>query len=230
MGKTVVISDCHIGSLESNYRSVNKFLHGLECDRLILAGDFWDLWDSTPDMLRERYGDTVLLLGRLVSNGTRVDMMIGNHELGYLDNPIMPLDNLPIIETCEVETSTGRRIAIAHGHDFDPLYSKLYVLSRSLAWANRMSRRVLGISYKTFKSDRVDMSGKQAFLLAQKTHKNATEAYVGHGYDGLVMGHSHSPCHVRTDRFEFVNAGDWKYHDTYVEIEDDDVRLLQFKP
>jgi len=49
------------------------------------------------------------------------------------------------------------------------------------------------------------------------------------GYDILVMDHLHAPEYLRGDGLiDYVNTGDWKGSNTYVEIEDSTVRLMNF--
>lgn len=226
MHRTIILTDCHVGNPESNYRELNRFLLKLECDRLILGGDFWDLWDMDDDAMRERHGDTIALLNRLVDMGVSVDLVLGNHDEDYADKPLIRRDRVAVLKKTEILTSVGRRIAVTHGHTFDPIFGKPNCLSKSLAWLNGMSRRILRLSYKTIKRKTcTDLSGVEYNSMVKNIHDDAMRSHMERGYDGLVMGHSHSPCHIKTDKFEFANAGDWKYHNTYVTVEDDSIEL-----
>lgn len=229
--KTVILSDCHIGSEEANYRDVNRFLRHLICDRLILAGDFFDLWDMSVPDIRRRFADTMSLLRQLVVGGTHVDYIMGNHDEDYLKKPVMATDLLVPMISADLELDDGRKVAVIHGHEFDPIFKKCYTLSRVLAWINRTARKVLGLSAKSFKKKTcTDLRGQKYSDTVDKIHKSAQEAYQKLGYDVLVMGHTHAPT-FRIRRgltIDFYNAGDWKWSNTYVEIEGNNIELKRF--
>lgn len=228
--RTIVLSDCHIGSNESNYRLVNNFLNNLECDRLVLLGDFWDLWDMSPGDLRKRYADTMGLLRRILERGTRIEYVIGNHDEDYLLDPMMDIDAVPVFTNfTDISLPSGRRYALVHGHAYDPMYMSWYSLGRMLAWVNKTSRKILGISIKTFKRKTcTDIEDDEERSRAvQKIHQAARKDFAKCGYDGVIMGHTHCPTYEGGERL-FCNAGDWKWSNTYVEILGEDVFLRQF--
>lgn len=231
MSKTIILSDCHIGSNESNYRLVNKFLRHLTCDRLVLLGDFWDIWDMSPDMLRERYGDTIAHLRALLARDTKIEFILGNHDEDYVQDPVMPLSEIPVLLAGEVVTTDGRRIGLCHGHEFDPIFKRWYKLSRLLAWVNRAARRLLGMSAKSFKKKTcTDLEGKEYSKTVEKIHAKARKTYMKLGFSGLIMGHTHAPTYQtsRGGPMDFYNAGDWKWSNTYIEINDGHIELKHF--
>jgi UDP-2,3-diacylglucosamine pyrophosphatase LpxH len=226
--RTIIISDCHVGSPESNYRHLNRFLRGLECDRLILAGDFWDLWDVSARRIRERYDDTVRYLRRIMDAGTEVVYVLGNHDEEYLDDPVM--DGFVIRNETEIELSCGKRYAVIHGHDFDHVYKRWYWPYRASAWVNKWFRKVLGFSTKSLKKKTcVELSDEDEYSEAVgRIHDRARKTYREMGYDGLIMGHTHSPVRITGGRMDYINAGDWKWSNTYVEILGDDITLKRY--
>lgn len=230
--RTIVLSDCHIGSEEANYRKVNKFLRGLTCDRLVLLGDFWDLWDMPSDKIKNRYDDTVKLLDKLIDQGVDVKYLLGNHDEDYLDCPVMALSKVSVTPTCEITMPDGRRIALIHGHEFDPVFKRWYTLSRALAWINKTARKIFGLSAKSFrKKTCTDLEGQKFSDTVEKIHKKAKKTYAKFGYDGLIMGHTHAPTYeaMRGPSIDFYNAGDWKWSNTYIEINGNDIELRVFR-
>jgi UDP-2,3-diacylglucosamine pyrophosphatase LpxH len=227
--KTIVLSDCHIGSPEANIVKLNRFLLSLECNRLILAGDFWDLWDKSSSDIRRDHKGTIDLLYKLIAKGTKVEYILGNHDDSYLKDPIIPLTDVPVINKFEEAMPDGKRIAIIHGHEFDFIYQKHYWLYRVFAWVNRMAKQTVGISNNNFAKQQTctNLKGKKYSDTVQKIHEKAQKVYKKKGFNYLIMGHTHAPMHSleRDHTCEFYNAGDWKIHNSYISIEDDKITL-----
>ena len=225
MMKTVILSDCHIGSPESNYRCVEEFLHNLECDRLILAGDFWDLWDCSAKELRDRHESAVRELQRVAARGIQVDYVLGNHDAGYRKNQVVPL--LTTFNECTFTTPGGRRVLVVHGHQYDWIMRKHYSWYRLVAVINKFLA-VFGLSYKKWQSLSKHCGEAKYSEVVRDMHSTAM-ADCRKRCDVLVMGHTHTPMHTTVDGLEFVNAGDWKYHNTYAVVIGDEITLETFR-
>jgi UDP-2,3-diacylglucosamine pyrophosphatase LpxH len=228
MTKIIVLSDCHIGSPECNLTAVNSFLEQLSCDRLILAGDFWDLWDMSGYDMRREFKHTIDLLTTIAGRGTKIEYVLGNHDDEYLESKVMSTDIVPVVKSAEIVLPSGRRIAIAHGHRFDSLYRKFEYVYLALAFINKIGGKYLGLNYKKYRTSVTsEKDDNKRLACVNEIHQKAIEKYKKEGYDGLIIGHTHAPVHLK-DKFEFVNAGDWKYHNTYVEIMGEEIHLKKF--
>lgn len=229
--RTIILSDCHIGSKESNYRLVKRFLAFLpRCDELVLLGDFWDLWDMSADRLRERHGDVIMLLDRICAAGTKITYVLGNHDEAYLEDPVMPEGLVEVVEGPYVLPNHPKSIVAIHGHEYDPVYQDHRWLSRGLAWVNMMLVRTIGISVKSLaRSTCTDCKDRDDFHdLVWRIHGTAANANRHH--DVLVMGHTHTPTRIDASTFgvEVVNPGDWKWSNTWVEVVNGDVGLNRY--
>ena len=99
-----------------------------------------------------------------------------------------------------------------------------------MAWANETSRKTIGISLKTFrKKSCISLEGEEYWSVVEEIHDRVKDAHRKLGFDAVVMGHTHSPKHENGKKIEFLNAGDWKFNNTYVEIEDDSISLNSFQ-
>jgi UDP-2,3-diacylglucosamine pyrophosphatase LpxH len=225
--RTVILSDCHIGSPEAHVGRVNRFLFSLECDKLILAGDFWDLWDMSTDDLKRTNDSTIRQLKKLMQHGTKIEYILGNHDENYLKSPVMPLDEIVVVKNWNITTPNGKKIAIIHGHDFDKIYTNWYWVQRSLAWLNGVFKKTIGVGFHDLqKKTCTGLKGKDYWQTVHDIHKQARKHYQKLGFDALIMGHTHAPMHIKKNELpEFINAGDWKVHDSYVVIEDDNISL-----
>jgi UDP-2,3-diacylglucosamine pyrophosphatase LpxH len=229
--RTVILTDGHVGSKESNYRDVKKFLYSLECDELVLGGDFWDLWDMSAKRLRSRHGDVITMLERVRSRGAKITYVVGNHDEDYPKTPVMADDRIIVVIGSYSLPGHARRITLIHGHEFDPVYQDYYWVSRMLAWVNKMSVSTIGVGSKTFMrrtcTDRIDEDDFPDIIRC--IHQSAMRAYDGK-CDCLIMGHTHSPIHLSNESgMEFVNSGDWKWSNTWVDVVDGVVTLNEFR-
>lgn len=225
--RTVVLSDCHIGSPEANVAQLNRFLLSLECDRLILAGDMFDLWDATDDDIRRTHPGTLDILRKLKAKGVKIEYLLGNHDETYLKTPVMSADDLPVVNKIEFSLDDGRKVSIIHGHEYDYVYQKHKLLYKLLAWANRTSAKIIGLSMKSLEKKKTctDLSGTEYSDTVQKIHADARKAAAKAGANIIIMGHTHAPQKIAAavGLAEFYNSGDWKVHNSYVSIDGDKI-------
>lgn len=227
--RTVILSDCHIGSPEANVAHLNRFLLTLECDRLILAGDIFDLWDMSAEEIKRIYFPTIEKLRRM-SAKMKIEYLLGNHDEGYLDNPLIPLTEIPVIKECKFSLPDGRVVGVVHGDEYDHMYKKHYWLYRVSAWLNGLSSKVLNFSWKdTYgKQTCTSLSGVDYSKAVDKVHNAARKDMAKKGYDIVVMGHTHAPIHCfkRANFAELYNTGDWKKNDSYVLIDENSINIM----
>jgi len=209
--KTVVLSDAHVGSCETDYAGLHAFLVNLDCDRLILAGDFLDLWEADLAKIRADHADIIAAVNHLAAR-LPVVYVTGNHD----EQLSAPPFNCPRQAFYELD-SAGRKIMVIHGHEFDTAWWRL--VSRPLCLANRWLWKTLGFSYTDVCND-----GRAAVV---NLRKKARATYGSRGYGAVIAGHVHAPehCLPGVNGIEYANCGDWKKHDSYVVIEDGRIEL-----
>jgi len=238
-GKTVWISDIHLGSRDCKADYLLQFLQGLHCNTLYLVGDIVDLW-AMKRRFRwpPKHHQILMKFYELAAKGTRVVYVPGNH-----DHPIRHFAGdffgpIEIAEEVEYESTDGKRFLIMHGDAMDA-HIQLSWLTRLIGdhgyefllflnrWANRLRR----------------LSGQSYFSLAGliknniKGAKNAINTYEYHaleeakrrGYSGVICGHIHHPELRIEDGFIYANTGDWVENCTaLVEDYQGKIRLLHY--
>ena len=117
--RTLIMSDFHLGSPDSQYQEILKFLDKNSCDHLILNGDIVDgrflrvsrKWPKEHTKVIQRILD-------ISKSGTKVTYLYGNHD--SLRSNIAPL-NLQSIEIGEdmIYESGDKSYYICHGQQFD---------------------------------------------------------------------------------------------------------------
>lgn len=225
--KTVILSDCHIGSPEANLSNINRFLSMIDCDRMILAGDIWDLWEKSAEKIRKDHAPTIKLFERILAKGVKIEYVLGNHDEKYLKDPVIPLDQIPIVPKLNLSVA-GKKVAIIHGHEFDSYYTNYYYLGRLISFVNFLGAKLLNISDIDFKKKTVNsLRGEEYSKSVRKIHDAARMHYFKLGYDVLIMGHTHAPLTApkKEGYADLYNSGDWKTHDSYVCIKDDAITV-----
>jgi UDP-2,3-diacylglucosamine pyrophosphatase LpxH len=224
--RTVVISDCHIGALDSDVNALLHFLRQLDCDRLLIAGDLWELWLHRSTYMYGRFSECRTAFEALRKRDVRIEYLLGNHDDTYMSSPLLPLDLLPVVTHMEIELQDGRKLAVIHGHEYDYLIKWYYPLMRVGYWV----KQALGSLTQFERSSVSSKKGHKRYTeLVESIHREASKAYQQLGYAGLILGHTHFPVHRQSENFLLVNAGCWKGSNTFVEVEGDQVDLKHFE-
>lgn len=217
--RTVILSDVHVGNREANVAKFNRLLFNLECDRLILAGDIWDLHAMDPDKIRSQFSGTLDLLRKLITKGVSVSRILGDYDQSQKD-PILP--EIPIVSSIIETLPNGKKLAIIHGHEFDPLCSRWHGFDDLINYFGAK----IGVRLRSMRSCN-DLHGDAYASACRNIHDIARKRYFKLGHDLLIMGHTHSPQSrpKRDGMVELYNCGDWIEHCSYVVIEDSSVTL-----
>ncbi len=205
--KTIVLSDLHIGNPAVNLSKLNKFLFTLQCDRLVLAGDIWDLTTKSASDIKKDHQDIIQIFERLINRGVKIEYILGLSDKNYLDDPIL---QIPVFRNWQECLPDGRKIAIIHGHQFDSGYKK--------SWLNWLTLGFLGK-----RKICTGLNGQSYIDAINKINESAIKR-MSNKYDILIMGHTHAPLSC-VKSFAYYNSGDWEYHRSYVVIDGSNIAL-----
>jgi len=132
-GKTLLISDIHIGDVAMEYAnkySLEPILSDAKYTEIILIGDILDLWTTNPETIHLEYHWFFSLLNKL-SYSKNVIYIRGNHdfELTKYNNITQYLYNIKIVDEYSCIYSE-HKFRFVHGQDYDinskPFYIKLF--------------------------------------------------------------------------------------------------------
>jgi len=218
-GRTVWISDLHLGFRDCKADYLLAFLENLECETLYLVGDIIDLWAMKKRFCwpAEHY-QVMLKLYEMAGQGVRVIYVPGNH-----DEPMRRFtgDLLGPIEVAlehEYRSADGKRWLIMHGDAMDAYinwscltrfcgdlgYGLLLAINR---WSNRF-RRWLGRPYFSLAGlIKRNIRGARAAIETYQSH--AMEEARRRGFDGVICGHIHASALFEEDGIHYANTGDW---------------------
>lgn len=201
----LVISDIHLGSANSQAKTLVRFLEEVRrgerpTRRLVLNGD---VFDSIDFRRLKKHHWNVLSELRKLSDEVEITWINGNH-----DGPADVVSHLLGVEVSEelVVESGGRRVLFLHGHRFDEFISRYPLFTRFadkcyqlLQWLDR-SHTVARMAKRRSKS----------FLRnTEKIEAGAVRYAARLGCDAVCCGHTHHPRASEAGPVAYYNGGSW---------------------
>jgi UDP-2,3-diacylglucosamine pyrophosphatase LpxH len=222
---TLVLSDVHIGDINSKYESLFAFLDSQrgQAERIIILGDLVDFWKARVGRI---VNQSIELLKLIRKEFQVVIYVVGNH-----DEDISQFTDLFPETFClfyKMETPAGHTY-LTHGHQFDQLLLSGVRRAQILAWLEGKADQYFGLDIRKF-----------LYSLSKTTHMNlypkmvdeieaaALEYCKANTYDCVIMGHTHSPTFWVKEGISYYNIGDWVQHKTALKITDTEMTLLSF--
>ena len=227
----VVISDVHLGTYGCRAEDLLRYLKTIKPKKLILNGDIIDIWQFSKRYWPTSHMQIVKHITGLLSSGTKVVDLPGNHDemlrkfIGFkLGN--FSIDNKVVLKL------KGKRAWIFHGDVFDVTmqYSKWLAKLGAVGYdtlilINTLVNFVLKSvgRNKISLSKKVKDSVKQALKFIDDFENTAAGIAISNKYDYVVCGHIHQPQmrKVTTDKGEvmYLNSGDWVENLTALEYD-----------
>ncbi len=213
----VVVSDLHLqGPTHAAQQDFLRFLDGLRDERIVVAGDLFDLWivpspDAIPsaarpvvDALRER----------------EALWLAGNH------------DPRPGALGLRVATYWRRGgVVVVHGDDLERPGNRILkgLIGSGAArlcarWIGMERTFQLGVRLASSRRGRYTEEGLQRALQRQRM---LADRYLV-GAHTVLFGHSHAPGVEQRPGGRWINLGDWYEHRSFALVEGEEVRLLRW--
>lgn len=212
--KYLFVSDLHLGSPISKADHIlNRLLAYEDYDKVFIVGDFLDVWEKSLSKLKIEFAGLIEELNLL---GEKLVIVTGNHD--PKDSELIELFPQAFVTTEYVKHIGDFSICIVHGDAFDENIS----LANKFFWLHWLFERV-GINFKGIIRSLLYEDNKSIIVssveaAAIKSSKN--------DFNCLIMGHTHLPKIVNYNDFIYVNIGSLIYSPTYVELENNILRLI----
>ena len=236
----VILSDVHLGTYGCHAHELAHYLRSIKPDTLVLNGDIIDGWQFSKRYWPAAHNQVILEIMRLLTEGTRVYYITGNHDEMLRRFSDTRLANFTLTDKLILELD-GKKAWIFHGDVFDlsvntskwlakiagKSYDYLILLNRLINWGlNRIGREKVSISKK------IKGSVKQAVKYIADFEQIAAHHAVEQGYDYVICGHIHQPSNrkIKTQNGSvwYLNSGDWVENLTALEYNNGEWEIMHY--
>ncbi|NNV56492.1 UDP-2,3-diacylglucosamine diphosphatase [Limnovirga soli] len=220
--EVVVISDVHLGTYGCHANELVTYLKSISPEILVLNGDFIDGWQFSKRYFPVSHMQVIKEVFNLLSKGTRVIYITGNHDEMLRRYSDLQMGNLLLTDKMVMEIN-GKMTWIFHGDVFDATtkgsakllaklgghgYDFLILLNSFINWGLKL----IGREKMSF-SKRVKNSVKKAVSWIGDFEQTAAELAIEKKYDYVICGHIHQPqqrtISTENGSVTYLNSGDW---------------------
>lgn len=225
--KTIIVSDIHLGTKDSQAKEFIKFLDEHPTDQLILNGDIIDGWALQRGSKWKKQHTKVILKLLELSKKTDIIWIRGNHDEFLTDFFMIKMSNITLCENY-ILTASGYKYLVFHGDVLDVFSStwkwvaKIGSVGYDIAltlntWYNKY-RLWRGLPYYSI-SKQIKAKVKQAVSFIDDFEENAVKLAKQHDCDGVIVGHIHTPDNKLVKDIHYINSGDWVESKTAILID-----------
>jgi len=217
----VVMSDLHLGTYGCHATEILQYLKSISPQILILNGDIIDGWQFSKRYFPTSHLQVIKEIINLVSKGTRVIYITGNHDEMLRRYSDVEMGNFKLTDKVVMEID-GKMTWIFHGDVFDASvqhskwiaklggigYDYLILLNRFINWClKKMGKEPYSFSKK------IKASVKKAVKHISDFETTATDLAIEKNYDYVICGHIHEPKIIEKENKNgstiYLNSGDW---------------------
>lgn len=230
-----VISDLHLGTYASRATEFLSYLQSIDPRLLILNGDIIDGWQFSKHYFPASHMAVIQEIFKLLSNGTRVIYITGNHDEMLRRYSDLHLGNFQLADKVVIEIN-GKMTWIFHGDVFDHTgkglakfwgklgsngYACLLGFNKFINWCLEHAGRE-----KVSLSKKVMNQFNKRFVKIDEFETTVSELAIEKNYSCVICGHIHQPGKrvITTSKgtVTYLNSGDWVEHLTALEYHDND--------
>jgi UDP-2,3-diacylglucosamine pyrophosphatase LpxH len=228
--KTIIVSDIHLGTKDSQAKEFIKFLDEHPTEQLILNGDIVDGWAlQRGSKWRKQHTKVILKLLEL-SKKTDVIWIRGNHDDFLSDFFHIQMKNVTLCEDYILNINR-KRYLVFHGDTLDVFSStwkwvaKVGSIGYDIALTvNTIYNKItayFGLPYYSI-SKRIKAGVKSAVSFIADFEENAAKLAKQHKCSGVICGHIHTAEDRVIDGIHYLNSGDWVESKTAILIDKND--------
>ena len=236
----VVISDIHLGTYGCKATELLNYLKTIEPKVLILNGDIIDIWQFNKRYFPKAHMNVIKHITSLLSKGTDVHYITGNHDEMLRKFKGFQLGNFKILNKL-ILTIDDKKAWIFHGDVFDVTmkhskwlaklggksYDMLIILNTFINWISKL----FGYG-KLSLSKKIKNSVKSAVKFINNFEETASDIAIDNKYDYVICGHIHQPEIREISNLKgsttYLNSGDWIENLTALEYKNNKWSLYEY--
>ncbi len=237
----VVMSDLHLGTYGCHAAEIVNYLKSISPGILVLNGDIIDGWQFNKRYFPISHIQVIKEIMNLLSKGTRVIYITGNHDEMMRRYSDISIGNFQITDKVVIELD-GKMTWIFHGDVFDATtkgsakmlaklgghgYDILILLNRLINTCLKLCGRE-----KMSLSKKVKNGVKKAVSWIGNFEQTAAELAIQKNYDYVICGHIHQPqkrvVETKEGKVVYMNSGDWIENLTSLEYNDSEWKIFQY--
>lgn len=218
----VVVSDFHLGTYGCRAEELLLYLDSIQPKTLVLNGDIIDMWQFKKRFFPKSHLTILKKISNLVSEGTKVIYVTGNHDETLRKFTDLHLDDFSLVNKVVLELDQGKKAWIFHGDVFDASIQHSKWLAKLGGWGYDTLIRINNVinwflvkagREKYSLSKKIKASVKNAVKYITNFEDTASELAIKNGYDYVVCGHIHHPqmreFSNKNGSTMYLNSGDW---------------------
>jgi len=238
----VVLSDVHLGTYGSRAIELVNYLESINPKTLVLNGDIIDIWQFSKHYFPESHMRVVKAIMSLLTEGTIVYYVTGNHDEMLRKFKGLQLGNFHIVNKVVLTLPTGKAW-VFHGDVFDTTmkhskwlaklggkgYDLLILLNTFINWVSlKFGRGRVSLSKK------VKDSVKGIIKYVNDFEGTAADIAMENNYTYVICGHIHQPkirefSNERGNKVTYLNSGDWVENMTSLEYNAKKWRIFDYQ-
>ena len=236
-----VISDVHLGTYGCHAKELVNYLKSISPNILILNGDIIDGWQFNKHFFPSSHIMVLKEIMQLVTNGTRVFYITGNHDEMLRKYCDIQVGNFTLTDKLVLEIDK-KMTWIFHGDVFDnttkggaKIIAKLGSRGYTLLI---MFNRLINFISKCFGGEKISISKKvmngvnKAVSKINDFEMIAAELAIEKKYDYVICGHIHQPqkkiIETKNGKVIYLNSGDWVEHLTALEYSQNEWKIFAY--
>lgn len=239
--EVVVMSDLHLGIYGCHATELVNYLKSIQPQILVLNGDIIDIWQFNKRYFPVAHMQVIKEIMNLLSKGTRVIYITGNHDEALRRYSDMNMGNFQLTDKVVMEVN-GKMTWIFHGDVFDATtkggvkflaklgghgYDLLILINSFINWLLKL----IGKEKMSF-SKKVKNGVKKAVAWIGDFEQTAAELAIAKKYDYVICGHIHQPqkrvVTTKDGCVTYLNSGDWIENLTALEYSNSEWIIFQY--
>ncbi len=192
--------------------------------KLFILGDLFDFWFEYRHAIPIGQFNILRRLLEIRENGIPIVFLAGNHDYWCGDFFRREIGMETHTDPFAVELQK-RRIWLAHGDglvrgDWGYRVLRKILRNRLCILGYRLVHPDLGIPLAHASSSSSREHTGEREIDPERFLAEVARPKFQEGFDGVILGHIHSPFHVREADRDFIILGDWIRHFSYVTLTD----------